>query len=113
MARLYADENFPYPVVAALRRLGHDVLTVGEAEKAGHGVPDEDVLTFAHSESRALLTHNRKDFRNLHKTGFPHSGLILCTEDADFEALATRIHLAVSTTHELAGELIRVNRPPG
>lgn len=26
MARLYADENFPLPVVEELRRLGHDVL---------------------------------------------------------------------------------------
>ena len=24
---LYADEDFPYPVVEELRRLGHDVLT--------------------------------------------------------------------------------------
>jgi len=28
MARLYANENFPLPVVEALRRLGHDVLTI-------------------------------------------------------------------------------------
>jgi hypothetical protein len=35
MARLYADENFPQPVVMGLRRLGHDVLTVQEAGKAG------------------------------------------------------------------------------
>jgi len=27
MARLYADENFPFPAVEELRRLGHDVLT--------------------------------------------------------------------------------------
>ena len=27
MARLYADEDFDYPVVVELRRLGHDVLT--------------------------------------------------------------------------------------
>jgi len=28
VARLYANENFPFPVVQELRRLGHDVLTV-------------------------------------------------------------------------------------
>ncbi|MCL4832054.1 MAG: hypothetical protein KJZ86_06420 [Caldilineaceae bacterium] len=27
MARFYANENFPFPVVEELRRLGHDVLT--------------------------------------------------------------------------------------
>jgi hypothetical protein len=31
MARFYADENFPLPAVQMLRRLGHDVLTIGEA----------------------------------------------------------------------------------
>lgn len=27
---LYADEDFPHPVVEELRRLGHDVLTAQE-----------------------------------------------------------------------------------
>jgi len=31
MARLYADEDFPFPVVEKLRQLGHDVLTTPEA----------------------------------------------------------------------------------
>jgi len=31
MARLYADENFPLPVVEELRQLGHDVLTMPRA----------------------------------------------------------------------------------
>ncbi|HQY93633.1 MAG: DUF5615 family PIN-like protein [Caldilinea sp.] len=35
MARLYANENFPYAVVQELRRLGNDVLTVAEAGNAG------------------------------------------------------------------------------
>jgi Domain of unknown function (DUF5615) len=30
---LYADENFPLPVVQELRRLGHDVLTAQEDGK--------------------------------------------------------------------------------
>ncbi len=34
MARLYADEQFPYEVVEHLRDLGHDVVTVQEAGKA-------------------------------------------------------------------------------
>jgi hypothetical protein len=31
MALLFADENFPLPAVQRLRRLGHNVLTAGEA----------------------------------------------------------------------------------
>jgi len=44
MARLYADENFPLPVVEALRALGHDVLTIYEDGKGNQGYPDELVL---------------------------------------------------------------------
>lgn len=113
MARLYADENFPYPVVVALRHAGHDVLTVNDTGSAGLGIPDEEVLAFAHALGRAVLTHNRKDFRSLHRAGVPHSGLILCTEDADFDALAERIDCAVSSAAGLEGQLIRVIRPPG
>jgi len=48
MARLYADENFPLPVVECLRLLGHDVLTAFEAGQAEQGIPDPLVLAFAH-----------------------------------------------------------------
>jgi len=34
VARFYADENFPLPVVEALHELGHDILTVLEAGQA-------------------------------------------------------------------------------
>ncbi|WP_366665110.1 DUF5615 family PIN-like protein [Microcoleus sp. bin48.metabat.b7b8b9.023] len=67
MARLYADEQYPYPVVELLRALGHDVLTVQEAGKANQKIPDENVLAFASSEKRAVITENRKDFFRLHR----------------------------------------------
>ena len=38
MAKLYANENFPFPVVEELRKLGHDVLTVQESGKAGQAL---------------------------------------------------------------------------
>jgi hypothetical protein len=112
LARLYADENFPLPTVEALRRLGHDVLTTQEAGQAGLAIPDAQVLAFAPAQGRALLTHNRKHFRYLHNAGNAHSGLVLCTEDADFDALAARIDSSLSGTTDLAGLLIRVTRPP-
>ena len=63
MARLFADENFPNPTVEALRQLGHDVMTAADVGLAGLGIPDEEVLVFAHADGRAVLTHNRKHFR--------------------------------------------------
>ncbi len=111
MARLYANENFPLPVVEELQRLGHDVLTVHAAGQAGMAVTDEAVLRFARAQGRAVLTFNRRHFIRLHALSSDHSGIVVCTVDADALALAQRIHLAISTPADLSGRLVRVNRP--
>lgn len=112
MARLYADENFDYPVVEELRRLGHDVLTAQEAGQAQQRVPDATVLAFATAQVRAVLTFNRRDFIRLHRQSAAHSGIIVCTRDDDSVALAARIHQAVGTAAALNGQLTRITRPP-
>jgi hypothetical protein len=66
MAQLYANENFPLPVVVALRELGHGVLTSYESGKANQAIPDPDVLAFALAQERILVTLNRKHFIGLH-----------------------------------------------
>ncbi|HFD38550.1 MAG TPA: hypothetical protein ENJ31_01685 [Anaerolineae bacterium] len=111
MARLYADENFPFPAVRELRRLGHDVLTIQEAGMADQAMPDQDVLGMASKENRVLLTLNRKHFIRLHRQDANHAGIVVCTFDADFVALAHRIHDAIEATPSPTGRLIRVNRP--
>lgn len=112
VARLYANENFPFPVVEALRSLGHDVLTVAETGKAEQAWPDEDVLEYATQDDRGLLTFNRKHFVRLHNQSIPHAGIIACTFDSDFSALAQRIDGAVREHSELNRILVRINRPP-
>jgi hypothetical protein len=111
MARFYADENFPLPVVEELRRLGHDVLTMYEDGKANLAIPDEDVLALAHNMGRTILTMNRKHFIRLHGQSNNHSGIVVCTFDADFSSQAVRVHEAVESLTEIAGQLVRVNRP--
>lgn len=91
MARFYANENFPLPVVLELRKLGHDVLTSLEAGKANRSIPDEEVLEFGRSENRALLTLNRKHFVRLHESGAAHAGIVTCTFDPDVPGQARRI----------------------
>lgn len=105
---LYADENFPLPVVEELRRLGHDVLTAQEDGR--QATPDPDILARAHALGRAVLTHNRRHFERLHRQGAAHSGIVSATRDDDAAAMAARIHQA------LAGKApdrwcVRVNRP--
>ena len=111
MALLYVDENFPQPAVEALRRLGHDVLTLLEAGRAGRRTSDETILSEAASQRRAVLTYNRKHFIHLHTERADHAGIIVCTVDQNFEGLATRIDAALREERELGGKLIRVNRP--
>jgi hypothetical protein len=112
MARLYTNENFPLPVVEEIRRLGHAVLTTHEAGEAGKSVPDDQVLAFATAEARALVTLNRKHFIYLHNANPDHAGIIVCSFDLDFSGLAHRMHAAIGPMTRLAGELIRINRPP-
>jgi predicted nuclease of predicted toxin-antitoxin system len=111
MTRFYADENFPLPVVEFLRDLGHDVLTVREAGKANLGISDELVLAFAVEMDRVVLTGNRQDYMKLHRLQPNHAGIVVCTEDPNFDSLARRIHQAISGEDSLKGKLIRVNRP--
>ena len=111
MADCYANENFPLPVVEALRELGHNLLTTYESGKAGQAIPDEAVLAFAIGESRLVLTLNRRHFIRLHQTTPDHSGIIVCTYDPDFEALAERLHMALEAYSDWDDRLIRVNRP--
>lgn len=55
MAELYADEDFPLPVVERLRQLGHDVLTAFEAGQANQAIVDADQLLYATSLGRVRL----------------------------------------------------------
>ena len=111
MARLYANENFPLPVVEELRRLGHDVLTMQEAGQAGQSMPDRAVLTYAKIEGRALLSFNRKHFIRLHAVQPDHAGIIVCSFDPDFAGMAYRVHEMIESTTQLSGQLLRINRP--
>ena len=110
MARLYAKENFPLPVVHELRVLGHDVLTSGEAGKANRAIPDDGVLEFALSESRAVLTLNRKHFVRLHQAGKPHHGIVACTFNPNFKEQARSIDEEIRNDPNLQQKLLRVNR---
>jgi predicted nuclease of predicted toxin-antitoxin system len=111
MARLYADEQFPYEVVEHLRDLEHDVLTVQEAGNANLKIPDDEVLAFASSNERVVLTLNRRDFKRLHRLHPNHAGIIICTDDADRSGLAQRIHAAILAAELLTSTLISVVRP--
>lgn len=111
MALFYANENFPLPTVLELRHLGHDVLTVAEAGGAGIQMTAEEVLTFATENTRAVITLNRRHFIALYQQQPEHAGIVACTVDPDFAALARHVHEALVPYHDdLSGHLIRITR---
>jgi hypothetical protein len=78
--RLYVDEDAAQrAVVDGLRSHGLDVLTVLEAGIVGES--DEEQLTFATSQGRAVYTLNVADFCQLHTqfltAGKGHCGVIV------------------------------------
>ncbi len=110
MAKLYADENFNAHAVVELQNLGHDVLTALQAGQANKKTPDDQVLAFAVSLQRAVLTHDT-DYPKLHRKNPIHCGIVFCTDDVDFAALAQRIHQALMANPRLDNKLIRVPKP--
>ncbi len=59
--RFLADENFPFPAVAALRDRGHDVSSIADDHA---GSSDELVAEICDRDARILLTFD-KDFGDL------------------------------------------------
>ncbi|HVR94983.1 MAG TPA: DUF5615 family PIN-like protein [Thermoanaerobaculia bacterium] len=73
--RILANENFPGPVISALRALGHDVKSVTESMR---GASDREILGQAQREDRLVVTFD-KDFGELaFRFGLPSSsGVVL------------------------------------
>ncbi len=111
MARLYADEDFPFPVVEQLRKLGHDVVTTLEAGQANQRIGGAEQLAFATGLGRAILTRNRRHFIRLHRISSHHAGIISITDDPDLDGQANRIDAALAGQATLASQHVRVNRP--
>jgi Domain of unknown function (DUF5615) len=77
---LLLDEMFSGDIGQQLRAKGHDVTSV-VADPALVGLPDDQVLAYATTQGRTLVTSNVKDFVPLdgryRAAGQSHAGLIL------------------------------------
>ncbi len=77
---LVLDEMLSDDIARQLRAMGYDVISV-VAEPALVGLPGDQVLAYARTEGRALVTANIKDFVPLDSryraAGQSHAGLIL------------------------------------
>jgi hypothetical protein len=77
---LLLDEMFSYDIAEQLRAKGYDAISV-VADPALVGLPDDQVLAYATTEGRALVTANIKDFVPLdgryRAAGQSNAGLVL------------------------------------
>jgi predicted nuclease of predicted toxin-antitoxin system len=77
--RLYLDRHIMTRLAVDLRGKGYDVLTTEEAGK--DTASDEEQLSFATSEGRAIFTFNIRDFAPLHEqcqaANRQHAGIIV------------------------------------
>ena len=72
--KFLVDESVEYRIVAFLRNLGYNTLSVAESFPS---VDDKTVLATAYQEYRIVIT-NDKDFGELiYKLQLPHKGIIL------------------------------------
>jgi hypothetical protein len=100
--------TFLYP---SFGTFGHDVLTAREDGRANQQISDPDVLARATALGRAVLTNDRNDYHKLHRTTPAHAGIITCTRDPDFAAVAERISAAISPLPTLNAQLVRIVKP--
>ena len=76
MLHYYFDEHIKHVIAEQLERRGIDVLTAQVAGRAGIGISDEELLDFAASLGRVLVTEDR-DFISLAYSQLPHAGVVL------------------------------------
>ena len=105
---LYLDEDVDVTLAAILRSRDYDVLTTLEAHNLH--LKDPAQLAFAVSQERALVTHNREDFEELHKAylkeDHKHFGIVIAVQHP-VNKLARRLSaiLDQTTADEMENQL--------
>lgn len=106
----YSNENFALALVKMLRGLGHTVITSYDAGQANKGIPDDEVLSYATRNKLILITFNRDDFIELHRSGLEHTRIIVCKTDRDYKGQIKTLHEYLQTQSSLENRLIRIKK---
>jgi len=107
--RLYLDEDVHKRVATAIRLRGFDVVS---AHEVGHwGLDDEEQLSYAAAEGRALFTYNTPDYLQLHlgwlQCGKGHYGIIVSDQLPIAEAVRRLLNLLNRVTADEMRNQIR------
>lgn len=95
-------------MVKMLRVLKYKLITSYEVGQANQGIPDNEVLNYATDNNLAVITFNRDDFIELHKSGFQHSGSIICKTDRDHQRQINFLHEYLQNQNSLSNRSIRI-----
>jgi hypothetical protein len=99
--RLFTDEMVNPRLAGALTRLGYDVESCQWAGRANQRIPDEQQLTYATRQGRAILTFNVGDFERLDRRwkarGLAHAGIIISPQIIKLAELTRRVQLHLDT----------------
>ncbi|MEF8775235.1 MAG: DUF5615 family PIN-like protein [Haloarculaceae archaeon] len=63
--RILADENVEQATINYLRKLGHDVEWIDDAEELGLGADDEDIAVYGRETNRLILTQDDDFFTRI------------------------------------------------
>ena len=99
MALMYLDEDVSVEVGPMLNRRGHDVIHAHDLNN--REVPDTEHLLYAARSGRVMVTHNRRDFEELHRMwlalnswgvmGREHAGILTTWGQIPAEAWANLV----------------------
>ena len=118
MALIYLDEDVSVMVGPLLTPRGHDVIHAYDLNN--RQVPDTEHLLFAASSGRVMLTHNRKDFEELHRwwlalnswgiMGRSHAGILTTWGQIPSATWAELVHSFLVQSPSLDNQLWRWRR---
>ena len=108
--KIYLDEDVRPILADILRERGYDTISTLESKMIGS--TDKAQMDFAIQEERAILTHNIKDFVQMHRVyQDKHYGIIL-SEQISLKELLRRIlrFLAQTKSNKVKGQIIWLSK---
>jgi len=96
--KLLLDEMYTAAVAEQLRQRDHDVIAVAERTDL-RGTPDEDLLAWAQTEDRALVTDNQRDFIPIHHSRIAVSGIATVSPEVSYSVGNAPGVIAINAQH--------------
>lgn len=107
--KLLLDEDVWPNLVESLRQAGYDAISVHEIER--QGLSDEEQLSFAIAQDRAIISHNIRDFAPLARLcaeqGVSHPGIIVAAQFEKGTLIRRTLTLLDSLTAEQLQDTLR------